>query len=107
VVLEWATFSEAADQAGISRLYGGIHFDDGDINGRQLGKEVGESVWSTTQSLISPIAHIGTSFDLGSQLTDIKNPELPPEKVPEPGSIFGLFLLGVLSIPSLLMRISQ
>ena len=53
------------------------------------------------------IAHIATSFDLGSQLTDIKNPELPPEKVPEPGSIFGLFLLGVLSIPSLLMRISQ
>ena len=61
VVLEWATFSEAADQAGISRLYGGIHFDDGDINGRQLGKEVGESVWSTTQSLISPNETIGTN----------------------------------------------
>ena len=61
VVLEWATFSEAADQAGISRLYGGIHFDDGDINGRQLGKEVGESVWSTTQFLISPNETIGTN----------------------------------------------
>ena len=60
VVLEWATFSEAVDEAGISRLYGGIHFNDGDINGRQLGREVGESVWSATQSLISPNETLGT-----------------------------------------------
>ena len=60
VVLEWATFREAADEAGISRLYGGIHFNDGDINGRQLGTEVGESVWSATQSLISPNETLGT-----------------------------------------------
>ena len=60
VVLDWATFSEAADEAGISRLYGGIHFNDGDINGRQLGREVGESVWSATQFLISPNETLGT-----------------------------------------------
>ncbi|MDJ0519050.1 MAG: calcium-binding protein [Trichodesmium sp. MO_231.B1] len=59
LVLEWETFSEAADEAGISRLYGGIHFDDGDINGRQLGREVGESVWSATESLISPNITLG------------------------------------------------
>ena len=55
------------------------------------------------------IAHIGTSFDPGSRLTDIKNPELPPvpESVPEPGSIFGLFILGGLGTRSLLLRISQ
>ena len=35
VTLEWDTFSEAADEAGISRLYGGIHFADGDLNGRK------------------------------------------------------------------------
>ncbi|MGK7919187.1 MAG: calcium-binding protein, partial [Trichodesmium sp.] len=60
LVLEWATFSEASDEAGISRIYGGIHFDEGDINGRSLGREVGESVWEKTQSLIFPSETFGT-----------------------------------------------
>jgi hypothetical protein len=30
VTLSWSTFSEAADQAGVSRRYGGIHFEQGD-----------------------------------------------------------------------------
>src|SRR5205823_7282918 len=34
VMLQWATFSEAADQAGMSRRYGGIHFETGDQQGR-------------------------------------------------------------------------
>lgn len=53
------------------------------------------------------IAHIGTSFDPGSRLSDITNPEPPPESVPEPGSIWGLFLLGGFGVRSLLLRISQ
>lgn len=40
VTLQWATFSEAADEAGMSRRYGGIHFQDGDLRGRTLGREV-------------------------------------------------------------------
>lgn len=60
VILEWETFSEAADEAGISRLYGGIHFDDGDLNARELGREVGESVWERTQSVIAPNVVKGT-----------------------------------------------
>ena len=40
VTLSWATFREAADESGISRIYGGIHFDDGDQNGRILGRDV-------------------------------------------------------------------
>ncbi|MDY7003809.1 MAG: calcium-binding protein [Cyanobacteriota bacterium] len=61
VILEWDTFSEAADEAGISRLYGGIHFDDGDLNARELGREVGESVWERTQSVIAPNVVMGTN----------------------------------------------
>ena len=53
VTLEWDTFSEAADEAGISRLYGGIHFTDGEINGRNLGEEVGQAVWDKTQYIIN------------------------------------------------------
>ena len=52
VTLEWSTFSDAADEAGISRIYGGIHFDDGDLNGRSLGREVGQTVWEQAQFFI-------------------------------------------------------
>jgi Ca2+-binding RTX toxin-like protein len=54
ITLAWDTFTEAADEAGISRIYGGIHFDDGDLNGRQLGQAVGEAVWQNSQDLITP-----------------------------------------------------
>jgi hypothetical protein len=42
VTLFWPTFTAAADEAGISRLYGGIHFDDGDLHGRVLGESIGD-----------------------------------------------------------------
>lgn len=48
VTLEWDTFREAADEAGISRLFGGIHFQDGDLNGRATGVFVGEAAWEQT-----------------------------------------------------------
>ena len=41
VTLQWPTFSAAAAEAGMSRRYGGIHFQDGDLRGRVLGREVG------------------------------------------------------------------
>jgi hypothetical protein len=41
VVLQWETFQEAADEAGLSRRYGGIHFQDGDLRGRQMGRDIG------------------------------------------------------------------
>lgn len=34
--------TEAALEAGMSRIYGGIHFMDGNIYGRELGKKVGD-----------------------------------------------------------------
>jgi len=42
VVLRWHTLKEAADEAGISRRYGGIHFQDGDLQGRRVGEQVGQ-----------------------------------------------------------------
>ncbi|MGF1674016.1 MAG: vanadium-dependent haloperoxidase, partial [Rivularia sp. (in: cyanobacteria)] len=53
MTLEWDTFSEAAEEAGISRLYGGIHFTDGDVNGGILGQQVGQAVWDKTQYFIN------------------------------------------------------
>jgi hypothetical protein len=48
VVLQWATLTEAAEEAGVSRIYGGIHIQDGDLNGREIGRDVaalGEVKW--------------------------------------------------------------
>ena len=56
VTLFWPTFSDAADESGISRLYGGIHFTEGDLNGRTLGREVGREVWNEAQSFINGVA---------------------------------------------------
>jgi hypothetical protein len=50
--LSWATFSEAADQAGLSRRYGGIHFPEGDLAGRVMGRLVGTQVWDKAQYYI-------------------------------------------------------
>jgi hypothetical protein len=46
VTLSWATFSAAAGEAGISRRYGGIHFEQGDLDGRSLGRLVGTQAWA-------------------------------------------------------------
>ncbi len=46
VTLSWPTFSAAADEAGISRLYGGIHFRLGDQEGRKLGRKVGAQAYN-------------------------------------------------------------
>jgi hypothetical protein len=41
VHLQWATYQDAADQAGQSRLWGGIHIVADDFDGRSIGYEVG------------------------------------------------------------------
>jgi Domain of unknown function (DUF6851)/VCPO second helical-bundle domain len=46
VTLEWATFSDAAAQAGISRRYGGIHFTQGDLDARATGRAAARHSWA-------------------------------------------------------------
>ena len=71
VTLSWTTFTEAADEAGISRCYGGIHYICGDIEGQKLGRQVGTEVWQRSQFFING-----------------------GKTVPEPSSLGFLFLLG-------------
>jgi Domain of unknown function (DUF6851) len=49
VTLEWATYFDAADSAGISRLYMGIHIPADDFNGRLVGSECGRDAWALAQ----------------------------------------------------------
>jgi hypothetical protein len=43
ITLEWATYFDAADQAGQSRVWGGIHVSADDFDGRRVGARVGAS----------------------------------------------------------------
>jgi len=45
LTLQWATYYDAADQAGISRLYGGIHVPADDGPGRRIGAACGIDAW--------------------------------------------------------------
>jgi hypothetical protein len=49
VDLQWATYYDAADEAGISRLHGGIHIPQDDTEGRKIGAEVGVGAWTLAQ----------------------------------------------------------
>jgi hypothetical protein len=51
ITLHWPTFSAAAGEAGISRVYGGIHFDSGNSAGQALGREVGARAFAKARSL--------------------------------------------------------
>lgn len=49
VQLQWATYFDAADQAGISRIWGGIHVPVDDFAGRKAGSQCGKGVWAAVQ----------------------------------------------------------
>src|SRR5262245_38447140 len=44
--VSFATFSEAAQQAGLSRLYGGIHFSDDNTSAQAVGALIGQQAWA-------------------------------------------------------------
>ena len=46
VQLQWATYFDASDQAGLSRLWGGIHVPVDDLTGRLVGAQCGKAAWS-------------------------------------------------------------
>lgn len=52
ITLQWPTFIDAANEAGQSRLYGGIHIQDGDLHGRKLGQKIGRRSFRLAQAFI-------------------------------------------------------
>jgi hypothetical protein len=58
VPLQWATYYDAADQAGQSRIYGGIHITADDYNGRKLGSLCGIAAWDKAQQYFDGSARI-------------------------------------------------
>lgn len=50
VVLSYNSLKEAAAAAGSSRLWGGIHFEDGNDNGLLVGENIGTSIFDNLSS---------------------------------------------------------
>jgi len=46
ITLQWATYFDAADEAGISRLWGGIHVPADDFAGRIMGSTIGQEAFA-------------------------------------------------------------
>ncbi len=53
VTLTWATYRDAADEAGISRRYGGIHVEADDVVGREMGADIGRLAWERASSIFA------------------------------------------------------
>jgi hypothetical protein len=56
VTLKWETFSDAANEAGMSARYAGIHFAPADLAGRRLGRVVAEKAWAKAQTYFNGTA---------------------------------------------------
>jgi len=60
--LSWPTFTVAAEEAGISRRYGGIHFELADNAGRLIGREVGRQAFYKAQSFYGDNPGVGSAI---------------------------------------------
>jgi hypothetical protein len=67
VTLRWETFVDAADEAGLSRRYGGIHFRAADVAGRLLGRAVAAKAWSKAQSYFDGVVENRVPMTASSQ----------------------------------------
>jgi hypothetical protein len=54
VALQWATYYDAADQAGVSRLWGGIHVRADDFGGRLMGSRIGIDAFRKARVVFAP-----------------------------------------------------
>lgn len=78
VLLQWATYVDAADEAGLSRLYGGIHVRADDFDGRLVGQVLGQDAFALAQLFFNGQA-------------------LGPRAVPTPSAaLAGLALIGAM-----------
>jgi hypothetical protein len=67
VQLQWGTYYDAADQAGLSRIWGGIHPPADDFPGRRTGSQVGKSVWAlATRYFDGTIAQTPVALNIAS-----------------------------------------
>jgi hypothetical protein len=52
VTLSWKTFTAAADEAGVSRIYCGMHFAQGNVDGLDMGRKVAAQAFQKAQTFV-------------------------------------------------------
>ena len=71
VVLQWATYADAADEAGLSRRFGGIHPYYDDFPGRVQGADIGHAAWARAQQFyaaaVEPAADVAVCLGAEGQ----------------------------------------
>ena len=75
VYRDFDSFTEAANEAGISRIYGGIHFNSANVEGLELGRNVGDFVLDNLlvalPDLIPPIASLASTPSTTSTFVEL------------------------------------
>jgi hypothetical protein len=82
VILQWATYRDAADQCSLSRIWGGIHPPMDDIPGRLIGRQVGIAAFNlaakyftgTVSSVSSTPPGVPSAFELRQNYPNPFNP---------------------------------
>src|SRR5690606_36157184 len=64
VTLCWDTFTAAVEEAGLSRLYGGTHFRQGNEAGLTLGRQVGQRVWEEARGVLQRHSRHTSRFEV-------------------------------------------
>jgi hypothetical protein len=75
VTLQWASYYDAADQVGLSRIWGGIHPPVDDFAGRRVGAQVGTNVWELARKFFDGSV-INSQVLLAARKLDSSNMEL-------------------------------
>jgi hypothetical protein len=75
VTLQWASYYDAADQVGLSRIWGGIHPPADDFSGRRVGSQVGTNAWALAQKFFDGSV-INSEVRLTTRLLDANNMEV-------------------------------
>jgi hypothetical protein len=75
VTLQWASYFDAADQVGLSRIWGGIHPPVDDLTGRRVGSQVGLAAWQLARKFFDGSV-INSEVTLTARPLDPANLEL-------------------------------
>src|SRR4051812_47396357 len=75
VTLQWASYFDAADQVGLSRIWGGIHPPVDDFAGRRVGAQVGSNVWTLARGFYDGSV-TNSPINLAARKLDANNVEL-------------------------------
>jgi hypothetical protein len=79
ITLSWTNFQYAANEAGLSRQYGGVHFEHGDKDARAAGAKVGDNAWAKAVTYFN-----GTAIPIPTTTTTSTTTTIAPSTTEAP-----------------------